>query len=616
MPSYLDAERGNPSMTSVNSSTAYLVPTAGSRSGVYAAFSRSPSNASKASSTPSITGSPYPSTPSLRSHQSPMVSGSMTEKYSISPDFTTWGNDLTMDYKEEDDLLHNPDPRRDKQNDQGGSIFTARGLTNLGCIALLLLALVSLFALYPILTFFTRKPLETFGAFNIGGLNSTGQVPDIANSRGLVDIATPQGSYTRASYNNPSQELQLIWSDEFEVDGRTFYPGDDPYWEAVDLNYWQTGDLEWYDPSALTTRNGSLEITLSLKANHGLNYMSGMMSTWNKFCFTGGLIETRVSLPGANNIVGLWPAVWTMGNLGRAGYGASLEGMWPYTYDSCDVGTLPNQTLNGQPVAAVTVGDPFNGNVLSYLQGQRLSRCTCQGESHPGPKHSDGTYVGRSAPEIDIIEATFGGTPLHGQVSQSLQAAPFNFNYTYDTGNGHTDIYNSTATVLNSYKGGVFQQAISALSDTDQGAYELDGGGFSTYGYEYEPGFNNAYITWIANNKASWTLTSDALQADNQVQIGPRPIPQEPMYILVNLGLSPSFGTIDFNHLQFPATMRVDYVRVYQHPDQINYGCDPKAFPTQAYINQYTEAYTNPNLTTWRDDFGQPFPKNSFAGQC
>jgi len=51
------------------------------------------------------------------------------------------------------------------------------------------------------------------------------------------------------------------------------------------------------------------------------------VATWNKFCFTGGLVETSVTLPGANNVVGLWPAIWTMGNLGRAGYGASLEGM-------------------------------------------------------------------------------------------------------------------------------------------------------------------------------------------------------------------------------------------------------------------------------------------------
>ena len=69
-----------------------------------------------------------------------------------------------------------------------------------------------------------------------------------------------------------------------------------------------------------------MRITLSDKPTHDLDYKGGMMSTWNKFCFTGGLIEVATILPGANNVVGLWPAVWTMGNLGRAGFGASLEG--------------------------------------------------------------------------------------------------------------------------------------------------------------------------------------------------------------------------------------------------------------------------------------------------
>ena len=148
------------------------------------------------------------------------------------------------------------------------------------------------------------------------------------------------------------------------------------------------------------------------------------MSTWNKFCFTGGLVETAVSLPGLSNVAGLWPAVWAMGNLGRAGYGASLDGMvsftnslgrdytdvsqWPYTYDACDVGTAPNQTVNNQPVMPPGAGDPYNKNSLSFLPGQRLSRCTCPGESHPGPVHQDGSYVGRSAPEIDVFEATVG----------------------------------------------------------------------------------------------------------------------------------------------------------------------------------------------------------------
>ena len=175
-------------------------------------------------------------------------------------------------------------------------------------------------------THFTRSPLSTFGAFNIGGLNASGQVPAFPGSPGLIDVDTPQEAYTRLNMDE-SKTMELVWSDEFNVDGRSFYPGDDPYWEAVDLNYWQTGNLEWYDPAAITTKDGALEITLSLKRTHGLNYQGGKMSTWNKFCFTGGLIETAVSLPGANNVIGLWPAVWTMGNLGRAGFGASLEGM-------------------------------------------------------------------------------------------------------------------------------------------------------------------------------------------------------------------------------------------------------------------------------------------------
>jgi beta-glucanase (GH16 family) len=93
--------------------------------------------------------------------------------------------------------------------------------------------------------------------------------------------------------------------------------------------------MEWYDPSAITTKNGSLKITLSdVSANpvHGMNYTGGLMSTWNKFCFTGGIVEAAVTLPGANNVVGLWPALWAMGNLGRAGFGASLEGMVRHPY--------------------------------------------------------------------------------------------------------------------------------------------------------------------------------------------------------------------------------------------------------------------------------------------
>lgn len=84
--------------------------------------------------------------------------------------------------------------------------------------------------------------------------------------------------------------------------------------------------------------------------------------------------------------------------------------MWPYSYDACDVGTLPNQTLNSLPEAAMTTGMRYSNYEISWLGGQRLSRCTCDGESHPGPKHRDGTYVGRAVPELDVIEAQVSRT--------------------------------------------------------------------------------------------------------------------------------------------------------------------------------------------------------------
>ena len=96
-------------------------------------------------------------------------------------------------------------------------------------------------------------------------------------------------------------------------------------------------DLPGYDPDAVTTTGGYLELRLDAFVNHGLNYRSGMVQSWNKLCFKGGLIEVSLQLPGAGDVSGLWPAVWTMGNLGRAGYGATTDGMWPYSYQACDV---------------------------------------------------------------------------------------------------------------------------------------------------------------------------------------------------------------------------------------------------------------------------------------
>jgi hypothetical protein len=114
----------------------------------------------------------------------------------------------------------------------------------------------------------------------------------------LVDPDTPQSVRTRTGFDG--EEYELVFSDEFNVDGRTFYPGDDPYWEAVDLWYWATNDQEWYDPGQITTANGSLQITMEEVTWHGLPYRSGMLQSWNKFCFSSGYIEVSLTLPGPN----------------------------------------------------------------------------------------------------------------------------------------------------------------------------------------------------------------------------------------------------------------------------------------------------------------------------
>jgi len=119
----------------------------------------------------------------------------------------------------------------------------------------------------------------------------------------LIDDATPDSVRARTGFDG--EDYVLVFSDEFNTDGRSFNPGDDGFWEAVDLSYGNTGDLEWYDPKQITTKNGNLEILIEsvddVALNHGMQYRSGMLQSWNKFCFSSGYIEVNVSLPGPNS---------------------------------------------------------------------------------------------------------------------------------------------------------------------------------------------------------------------------------------------------------------------------------------------------------------------------
>ena len=190
--------------------------------------------------------------------------------------------------------------------------------------------------------------------------------------------------------------------------------------------------------------------------------------------------------------------------------------MWPYSYAACDVGTLPNQTNNGQPAGAVG---------LSYLPGQRTSACTCPNSDHPGPS----VTTGRSAPEIDVLEAQIDVSFFGGQASQSLQVAPFNADYLFDNASSVTTVQGSS-TQLNGYHGDLYQQAVSALTNISSSDY--GGTAFAPFAYEWWSNPNQrqeGYVQWYSEGQEAWRVTYGSLAGDSTTGISNRIIPEEPM---------------------------------------------------------------------------------------
>lgn len=339
-----------------------------------------------------------------------------------------------------------------------------------------------------------------------------------------------------------------------------------------------TQDLEWYDPDAITTANGTLNIRFDAFQNHGLNYRSGMLQSWNMLCFKGGHLEASISLPGRGDTIGFWPGFWAMGNLGRPGHAATTDGLWPYSYhDKCDAGITKNQS------------DPDG---LSYLPGMRLPACTCNGEDHPSPGNS------RSAPEIDALEASVSyldppiGAAI-GSASQSFQVAPFDTFWRPNT--EFIEVYDRQTSEMNAYQGGVYQQALSTVTNLNNDWY--DGNAYQTYSFEYTPGADG-YVGWHVGDVPTWRVTGDAVGPNGN--IGQRVVPEEPMAIVVNFGMSTSFAALNLTGLAplMPATMRLDYIRIYQSSDD-EMTCDPSGYPTTDYIAAHPEPYNNANLTLW-----------------
>ncbi|KAJ6256978.1 hypothetical protein Dda_7861 [Drechslerella dactyloides] len=515
------------------------------------------------------------------------------------PTLINAGFPLYMDEKEADDYMHNPGSSdEEKRSNHSLKGVGWRGILSFFSFWLFVAGLICLFIVLPVLTF-TGYVNTAGGSSSDDGSGSEIQIEpwefvetkySFGILRGIrtnmVDPTTPESAKTRTSTDG--KKLKLVFSDEFNTDGRTFYEGDDQFWTSPDLHYAATSDLEWYDPDAVTTHAGTLRLKLDAWKNHDLNYRSGMLQSWNKLCFKGGVLEVSASLPAPGGKLGLWPGIWTLGNLARPGYLATSDGTWPYAYDDCDVGITPNQS---------------SPDGISYLPGQRLNSCTCKNEDHPNPG------VGRGAPEIDALEASATGSLNLGVASQSTQLAPFDVFYIPDY--DFLEIHNHSVTEMNTWAGGPFQQAISGITALNDDWY--GGKEFQKYAFEYTPGKGSGHITWFVGDEPTFTVQGEATGPNGNV--GARHISQEPMSIVLNLGVSNSWVYIDWPALEFPTTMYIDYVRIYQPEGSEMVTCDPPGYPTTKYIKKHYNAYTNPNLTSW-ESAGYSFPKNTLMNGC
>ena len=126
-----------------------------------------------------------------------------------------------------------------------------------------------------------------------------------------VDPATPMHALQTKSLVD-HRSFDLVFSDEFSVEGRTFADGHDPRWTALHKNDYTNTALQFYDRDKVSTNGGYLNITTTAETTRFLaqndrtlkykmttkNFKSGMVQSWNKFCFTGGIVEVRAKLPG------------------------------------------------------------------------------------------------------------------------------------------------------------------------------------------------------------------------------------------------------------------------------------------------------------------------------
>lgn len=143
---------------------------------------------------------------------------------------------------------------------------------------------------------------------------------------------------------NGQKDYRLVWSDEFEVDGK---PSSD--W-SFERGFKRNQELQWYQPQNAWVKDGCLVIEGRREHRRNPNYQTGS-SDWRTnrefieytssslttrfgFQFLYGRVEVRAKIPVAS---GSWPAIWLLGN----------KWEWP---QNGEIDMMEYYIKNGQPL--------------------------------------------------------------------------------------------------------------------------------------------------------------------------------------------------------------------------------------------------------------------------
>jgi len=486
----------------------------------------------------------------------------------------------------------------------------------------------------------------------------------------------------------------LVMSDEFNTPNRTFTDGHDSVWTALDKPDDDSssaggGSQHFYNSSYITTtEDGMLKIATTIGKTEWRRYdsvnkvykdekaffHSGMLQSWEKFCFTGGILEVDVILPGDPYIGGLWPAIWMLGNLGRATYEASTNNIWPWSFNKCDRTLQPAQAISACNEQNHFGMHPFQGrgsteiDLLEVMTGYSKGRL---GDTNPSILY----------PYADMTLQVAPGVPANQNRPQCCNLPLYeesiddhgHTKYTANTWYEHLEYHGNTS--INPFFYGTYlgkTKPGEPVTRTKKQAFQADAVGVAhqltpahfkkthTFRVEWQPGPGGRIDWYTKDHKINSTFHMEGdglgkdwlhiygIQDESLSELMGSQIPIEPSYLIFNTAVSSTWG-FPFDvpdtctqcydcddpkcSCNFPAgfckmlredtAMYIDSVRVYQSRDpdahvgaNHSVGCDPIEYPTQEWIKGHSYQYMR-NAPFSFEDKGHPLRNvQTGGGKC